>query len=356
MTLEVWLRHRQGPFMLDVSFRSEGRVTALFGRSGAGKTTIVNAIAGLVRPDAGLIRVDGNCLFDGENALSVPTRHRRIGYVFQDARLFPHLSVRQNLSYGRWFAGRSSTWIDLEPVVDILGIKHLLHRRPSDLSGGEKQRVAIGRAMLADPRLLLMDEPLVGLDAARKAEVLPFLEQLRDRFSIPIVYVSHALAEVARLASDIIVLEQGRIIAAGEARHVMARLDLFDGVERQDAGALLDAEVVGHEHCFGLTILEASAGRLYVPFANHRCGARVRLRIQARDVTLAIAKPDGLSAQNILPGRMAAIGRADGPVVDVSVDCNGDLLVAQVTKRAISMLSLEIGLPVFAVVKSITLA
>ena len=356
MTLEVRVHHRQGDFVLDAAFTSERGITALFGRSGSGKTTLINAIAGLTRPDRGLVRLDDTLLLDTERGIAVAPHRRKVGYVFQDGRLFPHLSVRQNLTYGAWFARHAQPIAAFDEVVALLGIDHLLHRRPSALSGGEKQRVAIGRALLANPRLLLMDEPLASLDEARKAEILPFIEHLRDRFAIPIVYVSHSLAEVARLADTIVVMESGKVTAAGLARQVMATLDLFDGIDRQDAGALLDTYITAHEPAFALTVLEAPAGRLFVPILDRAIGTSVRLRIRARDVTLATVRPDHLSAQNILAGTIAAIGRTDGPVVDVQVDCHGDLLIAQVTRRAIHMLPLDVGRPVFAIVKSITFA
>lgn len=356
MSLDVRVRHRQGSFLLDARFESQGGLTALFGRSGSGKTTLVNAIAGLNRPDDARISLHGVPLLDTGRGLFMPTHRRRIGYVFQDARLFPHLSVRQNLGYGRWFTPRREALADFDAIVAMLGIGHLLDRRPGDLSGGEKQRVAIGRALMASPRLLLMDEPLASLDEARKAEILPFIERLRDQAGIPIVYVSHAVAEIARLATGIVVLAEGQVTAAGDARTVMAGLDLFQGPERRETGALLDTRVVGQEPEFALTILEAPAGRLYVPALDRPAGALIRLRLRARDVTLATARPDHLSAQNILQGRIVGIGRTDGPVVDVQVDCHGDRVIAQVTRRAIAMLGLVPGLPVHVVIKSITLA
>jgi molybdate transport system ATP-binding protein len=356
MSLEVRIRHRQGSFLLDAAFAGTGGLTALFGRSGSGKTTLVNAIAGLIRPEEGHVRLDGVTLVDTAHGVWVPAHRRRIGYVFQDARLFPHLSVRQNLCYGRWFTPRQERSADLDAVVAMLGIGQLLDRRPSALSGGEKQRVAIGRALMASPRLLLMDEPLASLDDPRKAEILPFIEALRDRAGIPIVYVSHAVAEIARLATGIVAMAGGRVTAAGDARTIMRRLDLFQGSDRAEAGVLLDTRLVGHQPEYGLSVLEAPAGRLFVPALERPAGTLVRLRIRARDVTLATMRPEHLSAQNILAGQIAAIGRIEGPVVDVEVDCGGDAIIAQVTRRATEMLRLHVGMPVFAVVKSITFA
>src|SRR5215467_4454571 len=206
MTLAIDIRHRLGSLQLDAKFDTGGGLVALFGRSGSGKTSIVNIIAGLIRPDHGCVVNDDVVLVDTARGIFVPRHRRRIGYVFQEGRLFPHLTVRQNLLYGRWFAPRAAgRGDDLERVVDLLGIGSLLERRPGRLSGGEKQRVAIGRALLADPRLLLMDEPLASLDEARKGEILPYIERLRDESRIPIVYVSHAIAEVTRLATTIVV-------------------------------------------------------------------------------------------------------------------------------------------------------
>jgi molybdate transport system ATP-binding protein len=204
--LEVDIEHRLGAFELDIHFRSGRGLTALFGRSGAGKTSIVNVIAGLVRPERGRIVVDGSALIDTERGIRVRAHRRRVGYVFQEDRLFPHLTVRQNLLFGRWFAIGTTPVARLDDVVDLLGIGALLDRRPARLSGGEKQRVAIGRALLASPRLLLMDEPLASLDASRKDEILPYIERLRDQAGVPIVYVSYSVAEVTRLASTIVLI------------------------------------------------------------------------------------------------------------------------------------------------------
>lgn len=222
MSLEIALRHRLGAFRLDVAFTTEARVTALFGPSGSGKTSVVNAIAGLSRPDAGRVRVGDATLVDTEAGVFVPPHRRRIGVVFQEARLFPHLTVRQNLLFGRWFAPRGERTGDLAQVVEMLGIGHLLARRPGALSGGETQRVAIGRALLAAPRLLVMDEPLASLDEARRQEILPYLQRLRDEARVPIVYVSHSRAEVARLAGEVVLLEEGRVVGRGTPGEALA--------------------------------------------------------------------------------------------------------------------------------------
>ena len=232
MTLSVDIKHRLGAFELDAAFESSGRLTALFGASGSGKTSLVNIIAGLIRPAKGRIAADGRVLVDTAKRIFVPKHRRRIGYVFQDARLFPHMSVRQNLAYGGWFAPRGERHAEKSAVVELLGIGGLLDRRPNLLSGGEKQRVAIGRALLANPRLILMDEPLASLDEARKAEILPYIERLRDETMVPIVYVSHSVAEVARLATDVVVMKDGKVVASGPTADIMQRLDLLPDEER----------------------------------------------------------------------------------------------------------------------------
>lgn len=225
--MKIDITHRQGDFSLSVSFEgAPSGVTALFGPSGAGKTSIVNMVAGLVKPDAGRIAVNGFCVFDASRRIDLPPEKRRVGYVFQDGRLLPHLTVRANLTYGMRRTPPARRFVEFDQVVDLLGIGHLLDRRPARLSGGEKQRVAIGRALLTSPALLLMDEPLASLDKARKAEVLPFIMQLGREFAIPILYVSHAMEEVIQLASRMVLLQNGRVLASGDLEVLLSRSDL----------------------------------------------------------------------------------------------------------------------------------
>jgi molybdate transport system ATP-binding protein len=355
--LSVAVAHRFGSFVLDAAFDSAGGLTALFGRSGAGKTSLINAIAGLLRPERARIVVDGAVLTDTEHGVFVATRRRRIGYVFQEGRLFPHLTVRQNLLYGRWFAppmdkGPGAVG-EVDQIIDLLGIAGLLQRRPANLSGGEKQRVAIGRALLARPRLLVMDEPLASLDEARKTEILPYIERLRDEAGVPIVYVSHQVAEVARLATTMVVLNEGRVAAIGPTAAIMGRIDLFPLTGRAEAGAILATRVAGHDPAFGLTTLRSAAGELRVPHLDLPVGAALRIRIRARDVMIALQPPQGLSALNVLPGTVAEIGRADGPIVEMRLDCAGEALVARLTRRSVETLGLTPGRLVYAVIKSI---
>ena len=352
--LSVAVQHRLGEFTLDAGFDSEAGLTALFGRSGAGKTTLVNAIAGLIRPTRGRIVLYGEVLTDTERRVFVPAHRRRIGYVFQEGRLFPHLNVRQNLVYGRWFAPRRGAVAgEVDHVINLLGLGALLARRPANLSGGEKQRVAIGRALLARPRLLVMDEPLASLDEARKSEILPYIERLRDDTGTPIVYVSHSIPEVTRLATTMVLVSDGRVVATGPTASVMGRLDLFPLTGRAEAGALLNTRVAEHDLTFGLTTLRAAAGDLRVPRLDLPLGSALRVRIRARDVMIALSPPEGLSALNVLPGTVAELGRGEGPILDLRLDCAGEALIARLTRRSIERLGLAPGKPVYAVIKSI---
>ncbi len=352
MSLSVRITHRQGGFLLDAAFEAPPGITVLFGRSGSGKTTLINAVAGLLRPEAGRIAVDGRVLFDAESGICLPPHRRRLGYVFQEGRLFPHLSVRQNLLYGRLFTPRAARREALDRVVAMLGIEALLDRRPAALSGGEKQRVAIGRALLASPGLILADEPLAALDEARKAEILPYFERLRGE--VPILYVSHSAAEVARLATSVVVLEKGRVVRQGPAAEVLADPSVTP-LGARAAGALLTAVVVRH-HADGLSELEAGGHRLFLPQVPQPPGTRLRLRIAAHDVILARARPEGLSALNILPGVVHEVRGGDGPGAIVSLDTPAGRLLARITRRSAEALGLAPGVTCHAVIKSVAVA
>lgn len=352
--LDLSIRHRQGEFALDATLVSDGRLTALFGPSGSGKTSLVNMIAGLVRPQAGHVRIDGETLLDTERGIDVPKHRRRIGYIFQEARLFPHLSVRQNLLFGHWFAPRSSRRSsDLATVLDLLGIAHLLKRTPAALSGGERQRVAIGRALLSHPRLLLMDEPLAALDEPRKNEILPYIERLRDEAGIPIVYVSHSVSEVARLATTVALVEGGRVRVCGPTAAVLARSDLSaDGI-MLGPSALLDATVVRRDDAYGLVTAQTPAGPFQFARPTARTGDRLTLRIVASEVMLSLERPSGISALNIVGGRIETIDPV-GAVVDVGIVCGQARLIARITAKSRAALGLVPGLEVFAVIKTVS--
>lgn len=359
--LDIDISHTLGAFTVQARFRAPAGVTALFGASGSGKTTLVNAVAGLLRPDAGHVRIGAETLFDSASGFDLPPHRRRIGYVFQDARLFPHLTVRQNLSFGRWFAPRGVALADPEPVIDLLGIEPLLGRRPGRLSGGERQRVAIGRALLSGARLLLMDEPLAALDEPRKAEIMPYLERLRDETDIPILYVSHAVSEVARLATTVVALKAGRVVRVGPAATVLADPEAVPSLGVRDAGAVLQVRVTAHDPADGLTELATSAGPLFVPQFGAAIGTPLRVRVEAHDVILAAGSPDGqpptgLSAVNILPATVTEIRVGDGPGAAVQLWVGRDQLLARITKRSLRLLGLRVGSPCYAVVKSMAIA
>ena len=358
MTLNVALTHAFAGFTLDAAFEAPAGITALFGRSGSGKTSVVNAVAGLLRPDRGRVALNGMVMQDSDARVWLPAHRRRIGYVFQEPRLFPHLSVADNLTYGRRFAPAApghDPQAEFDRIVALLGIAALLPRRPGALSGGEAARVAIGRALLSRPRLLLLDEPLAALDAARRAEILPYLERLRDEAGVPILHVSHSLPEVARLANTIVVMEDGRVVRAGPAADLLADPDSARLLGLRDAGAILPARVVAH-HADGLSELAISGGRLFLPRVTGARGDHMRVRIPAQDVILSRARPRGLSALNILPATVAALTRGAGPGVMVQLRVGGDMILARVTRRSAEALGLEPGVACHAIVKSVSVA
>lgn len=352
MTLTVAIRHDFPDFQLDVDFQVPPGLTVLFGPSGSGKTSIVNALAGLLRPTQGRIVLDERVLLDTAQNICLPAHQRGLGYVFQEGRLFPHMSVRQNLLYGQRARPAPGDQDGLEAVVAMLGIGDLLKRRPGALSGGEKQRVAIGRALLSQPSLILADEPLAALDQARKDEILPYFERLRDQARVPILYVSHSLNEVARLATSIICVEQGRITHAGPAAEVLA--DPQTALTMPGAGALLQARVTAH-HEDGLSELDTGAGALFLPRIQAAPGSAVRVRIQAQDVMLSKGRPEGLSAINVLHGHIRDITLDQGPHAMLSIQVGEQVLLARITRRSLSTLQLERGNPCYAIMKSVTL-
>ena len=341
-------------FALDVSFSAPNQgVTALFGPSGSGKTTLLRCIAGLERA-AGSLHINGEVWQD--KARFVPVHKRPLGYVFQEASLFPHLSVRANLEYGLKRIPPSERRVPLEQVTEWLGLERLIERGdPAKLSGGERQRVAIGRALLTSPRLLLMDEPLSALDTGSKQEILPYLERLHRELNIPVLYVSHALEEVTRLADHLVLLEQGRVIASGALNETLARLDL-PTAHLDDAGAVIEAAVALHDEKYHLTRLDFPGGQLWVGKVDRPFGSMVRARVLARDVSIATQVPQGTSINNILKARIEEI-RDEGPdkvIVRMTVG-EKNMLLSRITRRSRDHLGLVVGMEVFAQAKSVVL-
>lgn len=350
--LTISVCHSYPGLDLDIRFDAPAGVTVLFGRSGSGKSTIVNAIAGLIRPKTGRIEIAGRVLSDSDNNLWLPPHRRRLGYIFQDARLFPHLNVAQNLTYGRVFSRRQAA--PMEEVVEMLGIGDLLKRRPVALSGGERQRVAIGRALLSAPDAILADEPLAALDEARKAEILPYFERLADLAKIPILYVTHSPSEVARLATTVVAIQKGRVLRQGSAAEVLSD-PAITPLGARGAGAMIEARLVRH-HEDGLSELEAGGCALFVPRQSHPPDTVLRLRISASDVILSRHRPEGLSALNILPGRIETIRAGDGPGAIVSLLSPAGRILARITRRSAQKLDLKVDDSLHAVIKSVAIA
>ena len=352
MSLDLNITKRLGTFTLDVEFTAPNGVTAVFGRSGAGKTTLINVVAGLSAPDSGHIALNDTPLFDAAQRINLPAHKRRMGYVFQDARLFPHMDVTQNLRFGLRHAPAGSTGPSLDEVADLLGLTDLMKRRPTDLSGGEKQRVALGRALLSRPKMLLMDEPLAALDGQRKDNILPYLERLKSGAAgLPILYVSHALDEIARLADQLVILSKGKIAASGSIFDVLADPTIVPLVGVRQAGAVLQATVMEHGDD-GISTLKTNAGTLELPGVAAPVGTLVRLHVLAQDVILSRTRPTGLSSVNILPVTVKSIRTGDGPGAAISLDAAGDQLLARVTARAVQDLDLSQWVTCFAVIKA----
>ncbi|WP_413673173.1 molybdenum ABC transporter ATP-binding protein [Massilia cellulosiltytica] len=353
--LRVRLRVDRGAFRLDVDLDLPLRgISALFGHSGSGKTTVLRAIAGLERAPGGVVALGDEVWQDDARGVFVPVHRRAIGYVFQEASLFPHLSVRANLEFGRKRVPVHERRFALEPVTALLGIENLLERRPDGLSGGERQRVAIARALLASPRLLLMDEPLAALDLRRKLEILPYLERMHGELAIPIVYVSHAPDEVARLADHLVLLDDGKAVASGPLSETLARVDLPPSFA-DDAGVVLDTILAGHEED-ALSRLEFAGGALFVGRRREAVGTRLRCRIHARDVSLALDRPQGTSIVNRLPAVVTAVAATDTPGhVLVQLRMGESPLLARITERSRRELGIAPGLRLWVQIKGVAL-
>lgn len=358
--ISATLSGQLGAFTLDVAFDVPMRgITALFGPSGCGKTTILRCLAGLHRL-SGALRVGDETWQDTRAGIFLAPHRRAVGYVFQEASLFSHLSVRDNLLYGaRRVATGSAERPKLEDIVELLGIARLMQRSVTDLSGGERQRVAIGRAILSQPRLLLMDEPLSALDRPTREEILPYLERLHETLSVPIIYVTHDLAEVERLADTLVLLERGRVLSRGQltAMQTDAALPLLAAPE---AAAVLDGRIVAIDETYALTSFEVAGGILLAPGVRGALGTRRRLRIAASDVSFTKSRATDTTILNCLPARIVSIdGSGDAPQVSIVAslgqDGTGARIVARITRRSMDALSLAPGVPVFAQIKGVAL-
>lgn len=361
MSISVDIRHKIGKLDLNAQFDiAEPGITALFGPSGSGKTTIINAIAGLLRPDRGRITIHDRPVFDSMKRINLAPRKRRVGYVFQDARLFPHLSVAANLFFGHKRSDRPMTKAACDDVIGMLGIGSLLSRRPNLLSGGEKQRVSLGRALLGNPEILLLDEPLSALDQGRKNEIIPYLENLRDARQLPILYVSHAIDEVARLADHMVVMEGGKTLASGSVFDMLGRTDLAPLAGQFDTGTVLPTTVKSRDPQGVISFLDCAGQRFVVPFLGKKSGSPVRLHIRARDVMIAQTAPTGISANNVLPVTIRDIADNGGDTLDITLGLGHDdtgesrTIHARITQWSATRLKLAIGQRVFAVIKSVT--
>lgn len=353
--LEVAAKKHRGVFVLDAKFElPTPGVVALFGRSGCGKTTLVNVIAGLLAAESGRIALDDAVLLDTERAIDVPAERRRIGYVFQDARLFPHLRVAANLRYALRRAA-AAAFVGLDRVVELLDLGPLMGRRTHELSGGERQRVAIGRALLSQPSLLLLDEPLASLDASRRGEVLPYLETLRDQLAIPMVYVSHNFDEVLRLATHLVLMESGRTVAQGELGEMSLHPSVRAIIGADAVGAIVDGTVLGTDSTSGLTRVQVGSGELKVLCGEIAPGTRLRVQLLARDLIVATEPPRQISVRNSLKGLITRVAsEVDGSDL-IAIDIGGILIMARVTKAATIELNLAPGKPVWALVKTASL-
>jgi molybdate transport system ATP-binding protein len=355
--LQLDLRFARGDFRLEVALNAGPGVLALFGRSGCGKTTLVNLLAGLLRGAQGRIALDDEVWLDSAAGIEVPAERRGIGYVFQDARLFPHYSVRGNLLYGLKRArpaASNAPPLAFDGVVDLLGLGGLLERRPARLSGGERQRVGLGRALLARPRLLLLDEPLASVDAARREEVLPYLERLRDASGVPMVYVSHQFDEVLRLATEVAVLESGRLAVQGTPESVSLAPAVRAIVGPEAIGAVLAGPVIAVEPGRGMVRIAVGNGELTIALPEAQLGERRRVQLLARDIILALQEPQGLSVRNSLPGVITRIvPDADSDLVHVDVG-GGSVVLARITRSATLELGLAAGVAVWALVKAVS--
>jgi len=353
MTIAARFKLSQRDFALDIDFEIPGRgVTALFGKSGCGKTTLLRCIAGLNKA-SGYLCVNGE-IWQDETTFA-PIHARALGYVFQEASLFPHLSVRKNLEYGWRRTPASLRRVDFDEIITLLGVEPLLTHKSDMLSGGQRQRVAIARALLSSPKLLLLDEPLASLDLDSRAEILPYLERLHNELEIPMLYVSHAPAEIAQLADHLVLIDNGRVLASGRLNDMLTRTDL-PLAQQDEASAVIEGSVIGHDRQYMLTQIAVPGGQLAVGYHALELNREVRVRILARDVSIALEKPQHTSISNVLPVRIAAIdANENSPQALLRLDLGGAVILARITRRSADLLDLKPDMNVYAQVKSVAL-
>jgi molybdate transport system ATP-binding protein len=340
-----------GDFKLDVDLQLPGTgITVLFGHSGSGKTTLLRCIAGLQRAPLGKLEINGNIWQDSERGLFLPTHKRPLGYVFQEANLFPHLTVRENLHYGLKRIKQNSGTVTLEHTVELLGIGHLMERMPERLSGGERQRVAIARALALNPEILLMDEPLASLDFKRKQEILPFLSRLHQQLDIPVLYVTHAQQEVAQLADTLVILEGGQALASGPLSETLSRLDVPLAQDRE-AATVWQATVAEHETNYHLTRVAFAGGSLSLPAVDATIATPLRVQIYARDVSIVLEAPIATSILNVLPATITGIADDDGGQSVVRLQVGTQPLLAHITRKSALLLGLQLGMSVYVQIK-----
>lgn len=358
--LDVDIAKRLGKFQLSASFESGSETTAIFGPSGAGKSSILSMVAGLTSPDSGRIVLGGKVLFDKEHGVNIAAENRGIGMVFQDARLFPNMNVQKNLTYAEW-AGHRRGDIKVDDVISLLGLENLLTRMPSKLSGGEKQRVAIGRALLADPKMLLLDEPLASLDVNRRQRLLPFLKSVRDEFKIPMLFVSHEPDDVKQLADRLILVEDGCVTDAGTISYVFAGDRMQSLLGDRDLGVILNAKITQYdsEYMLANAVIDGDRAELYpvkISLDSAEIDKSVRLHLRSRDIAIATQNPEKTSLQNSIAVTISDIQDVGVGQVKVQCDCFGQVLLAQITRKSRDELKLQKGQPVFALIKSVALA
>lgn len=351
-TIQARFQLSYGNFKLDVDLQLPGTgITVLFGHSGSGKTTLLRCIAGLQRAPQGFLQINGNCWQDSERGVFIPTHKRPLGYVFQEANLFPHLTVRNNLNYGLSRIKQNSGLVKLEESIELLGIGHLMERMPECLSGGEKQRVAIARALSLNPEILLMDEPLASLDFKRKQEILPFLTRLHQQLAIPVLYVTHAQQEVAKLADTLVILANGRKIASGRPSDTLTRFDIALTQDKQKVGTVWQTTVDEHEDGYHLTRVAFAGGTLSLPAIDAEVDTPLRVQIYASDVSIALEVPSATSILNVLPATITGLANDHFGQSLVRLQVGNQVLLAQLTRKSSQLLGLCVGMAVYVQIK-----